>query len=115
MALNTYNIAAEQGSTYAATVTYNDSLGAPVSLVGASASLKVRRFTGSPEAQLTLGVSNGLTLGGALGTVAISISAAALSAVPAGQYTYDLEVVLASGSSVKLIGGTFTVAAEVTR
>jgi hypothetical protein len=47
--------------------------------------------------------------------VTITISAAALSAVPAGQYIYDLEVVLASGSSVKLIGGTFTVAAEVTR
>ena len=115
MALNTYNIAAEQGSTYAATVTYNDSAGAPVSLVGASASMNVRKFAGSPKSHLTLSVGNGLTLGGALGTVTISISAAALSAVPAGEYTYDLEVVLASGSTVKLIGGTFTVAAEVTR
>ncbi len=115
MALNIYNISAEQGTTYAATVTYNDSQGSPVSLVGASASMKVRKFAGSPNSYLTLGVSNGLTLGGALGTVTISISAAALSVVPAGQYVYDLEVVLASGSSVKLIGGTFTVAAEVTR
>lgn len=115
MALNVYNISADQGTTYAATVTYNDSQGAPVSLVGASAAMKVRKFAGSPDSRLTLGVGNGLTLGGALGTVTISISAAALSTVPAGEYVYDLEVVLASGSTVKLIGGTFTVNAEVTR
>lgn len=115
MALNTYNISAEQGTTYAATVTYNDSQGDPVSLVGASAAMNVRKFAGSPNSYLTLSVGNGLTLGGALGTVTISISAAALSAVPAGEYVYDLEVVLAGGSSVKLIGGTFTVAAEVTK
>lgn len=115
MALNTYNISAEQGTTYAATVTYNDSNGNPVSLVGATASMQVRKFAGSTSRYLTLNNSNGLTLGGALGTVTISISPAALSLVPAGSYVYDLEVVLAGGSTVKLIGGTFTVSAEVTR
>lgn len=115
MALNTYNIAAEQGTTYAATVTFNDSAGAPVSLVGASAAMNVRKFTGSPERYLTVLVGSGLVLGGAQGTVTITIPAASLALIPAGKYVYDLEITLASGSVVKLIGGIFSVDAEVTR
>ena len=115
MAASTYNIAAEQGTDYAATLTYANSAGTAINITGYTARMQVRRTIGSPDAVLTLTSSSGITLGGAAGTVAIAIPSAALTLVAAGNYKYDLELVSGAGVVTKLISGDFTVTGEVTR
>lgn len=115
MALSTYNISAEQGSDYQATVTYTDDGGDPVNLTGYSAQMQVRKFAGAAVPFLTLTNSTGLAITAGTGTIVISISAAALALVPAGAYTYDLEIIDGSQKVTKLLQGDFDVDAEVTR
>lgn len=115
MALSTYNISAEQGSDYSATVAYTDDAGDPVNLTGYSARMQVRKFAGSATPFLTLTNTSGLAITALTGVIVVSISAAALALVPAGTYTYDLEIVDGSQKVTKLLQGNFDVDAEVTR
>jgi len=115
MAASTYDIAAEQGTDYTATLTYANSSGTAINITGYSARMQVRRSAGSADAVITLTSASGITLGGAAGTVAIAIPAAALTVVAAGNYVYDLELVSGAGVVTKLISGDFIVTGEVTR
>lgn len=115
MALSTYNITAEQGSDYVASIAYTDDEGDIVNMSGYTSRMQVRRFAGSIESVLSLTNTSGMTISATAGTVALSISSSALTAVPAGKYAYDLEVIDNGGKVTKLLQGTFTVEAEVTR
>jgi len=115
MALATYDIAADQGSDFSTVITYSDDAAALVNLTGCTGRMQVRKFAGSPAANITLTNGSGVTLGGAAGTITITISSAALSQVPAGAYVYDVEIVDTSSKVLKVISGSFTVSAEVTR
>jgi hypothetical protein len=115
MAQITYDISADQGTDYAVTFTYRDSNNALVNLTGATARMQVRRFVESSYPFLTIPSGNGITLGGAAGTIALVISAASLSAIPAGAYKYDIEIITSSSTVVKLIAGNFILNGEVTR
>lgn len=115
MALSTYDMSSDQGSDFDTVITYTDDADALVNLTGCTARMQVRQFAGSPSARLVLTSSNGITLGGALGTIRVQISSAALSAVPAGQYAYDIELVDTASKVLKILSGPFIVNAEVTR
>lgn len=115
MAQTTYDISADQGTDYAVTFTYRDSNNALVNLTGATARMQVRRFVESTNPFLTMTNDSGITLGGAAGTIALLISAASLSAIPAGTYKYDIEIVTSGSVVVKLIAGSFILNGEVTR
>lgn len=115
MALSTYNISAEQGSDYAATVAYTNDGGSPVNLTGYTTRMQVRKFAGSLNAILALTNTSGMTVSTTGGTIVLGITAAALAKVPAGTYTYDLEIIDGSGKVTKLLQGDFDVDAEVTR
>lgn len=77
--------------------------------------MQVRQFAGSQVSRLTLASPGNMTLGGALGTITLSISAQALSTVPAGNYVYDIELIDTNQKVLKIISGSFIVSAEVTR
>ena len=111
----TYNITADQGATFSRVLTWKDSDGDPVNLAGYSARMQVRSIVSSASPVLSLTTENGqITLGGALGTITLLVPASAMDDVPGGSYAYDLELV--SGSTVtRLVMGSFTVRAEVTR
>lgn len=115
MALSTYDIAAEQGSDYLATVAYTDDDGDIVNLAGYTSRMQVRKFAGSLNSILSLTNTSGMTISATAGTIALSIAAGALSAVPAGSYVYDLELVDNAGKVTKLLQGDFDISAEVTR
>lgn len=115
MTSSTYDILAEQGAGYAAVLTYRDSANVIINLTGYTARMQVRKTIGSESPYLSLTNASGITLGGAAGTVAIAISAAALSAVAPGNYVYDLELVSGAGAVVRLIAGEFVVTGEVSR
>ena len=110
-----YNIIADQAATYELLVTWKDPSGTPVDLTGYTAKLQVRLGYAEPTAVVTVSDLNGIVLGGAAGTIAISIDVTQMTALRAPQvYVYDLR--LDSGGTVtRLIDGTFTTIPAVTR
>lgn len=109
-----YDIVADQGATFSLVLTWKDSSGDPVSLVGWTARMQLRSSRQSDLVALELTTANGrITLGGAAGTVTLSVTAADMD-IAQDAYRYDLELV--NGSTVeRLLMGTFTVRGEVTR
>lgn len=115
MSAATYNILAEQGATFALNLLYNDTAGDPIDLTTCTAAMQVRlkASTVSTITELSSGDST-ITLGGAAGTILLAIDAATMETFAAGKYVYDLE--LYNGAiTTRLIEGTFTIKAEVTR
>lgn len=115
MPAGTYNITAEQGATFTRVLTWRDSNDALINLTGYTARMQVRTIYESTTIELSLTTENDrITLGGAAGTISLSVSATDMSAMEIRSFVYDLELV--SGSTVtRLIQGTFAVNAEVTR
>jgi hypothetical protein len=110
-----YNIVADQGATFTRTFTWNDPSGTPMNLTGYTARMQVRQryVSTSPVLSLT-SPSGGITLGTTNGQIVVTASATVMAGISAGDYRYDLELV--SGSVVtRLLMGSFTVKAEVTR
>tara|TARA_R110000772_G_scaffold40733_1_gene95141 strand:+ start:1350 stop:1694 length:345 start_codon:yes stop_codon:yes gene_type:complete len=109
----TYNIEAYQGATYTLNMTYKID-NSVVNLTGYTAAMQVRSAPSSASTILSLESGAEITLGGALGTIAVEVSATVMAAVAAGNYQYDFD--LDSGSQVtRLIRGKFTVVAEITK
>lgn len=114
----TYNIEADQGSTLTRTITWKQSNGVPVDLSGFTARMHVRTAVDAASVTLEASTSNGrIVLGGVAGTVTINVESSAMEAIAAGSYVYDLELVSPTATPVvtRLVEGTFTVDAEVTR
>lgn len=89
--------------------------GSAVNVTGYSARMQVRQYADSTATVLSFVNGTGITLGGTAGTIALSAVATATSAVEAGQYVYDLELVSGAGYVTRLVEGNFVVYAEVTR
>lgn len=115
MSAATYNILAEQGATFALNLLYNDSAGDPIDLTTYTAAMHVRLKASTVTTVLELSTGDStITLGGAAGTILLAIDAATMETFTAGKYVYDLE--LYNGAiTTRLIEGTFTIKAEVTR
>jgi|TARA_B110000259_G_scaffold50824_1_gene59902 hypothetical protein len=109
----TYNIEAYQGATYKLNMTYKVD-NAVVDLTNYTSAMQVRETPKSTSVILDLQTGAEIVLGGALGTIAVTVPAVDMAAVVAGNYQYDLE--LNSGGEVtRLIRGKFTVIPEITR
>lgn len=110
-----YNFIIQQGSTFALTFTYEDQDEVVIDLTGYTARLKAKVDYSQTSAVIDLTTSNGgITLGGAAGTIALAMTAAATAALTAPQTLYyDLELIL--GSTVdRIIQGTIEISPEVT-
>ena len=107
------NLTCPQGSTFSKTLTYKIDDSA-VDLTGYDARLQVREFHYSEDPVVNISSGNGITLGGSAGTIDILLSASDTQELIAGNYVYDLELVV-SGTVTRLIEGNFIVTPEVTR
>jgi len=109
----TYNIVCPQGATFDRTFTINvdDS---PLNLTSYTAAMQVRESYDSTTPLVSLTNGSGITLGGTAGTIGVVISSTASSAIPAGSYSYDLEI-NSGGSVTRLLQGSFLVSGNVTR
>jgi hypothetical protein len=110
------NLIIEQGASFECRITWK--AGTPpaaVNLSSFTARMQVRVTAASPDTALSLTSSSGITLGGAAGTIDLFVSASGTAALAPGKYVYDLELVSASGNVTRLMAGTVTVTAEVTR
>lgn len=110
----TYNITCPQGATF--DKTFSVALdGTPKDLTNFSAALQVRETFDSTTPVVSLTNGSGITLGGVLGTINVIVSSSATSAIPAGYYSYDLEITSGAGVRDRLLEGKFVVTPEVTR
>ena len=113
MTAGAYNLVVDQRTTLHRVITWKQSNGSPVDLTGYTAHLQVRQSADAASTVFDLTDVSGLTLGGALGTITIDISATALAAVDPGTYEYDL--LMTAGSNVtKLLAGEFTITPTIT-
>ncbi len=106
------NLVADQGATFSQRLTWKID-GNPVNLTGYTARMKVKHVTRNFEV-ISITSSSGITLGGSAGTIDLLVSAATMTTVVPGKYSYDLELVSPGGVVTRLVKGTFTVTPEVT-
>lgn len=108
-----YDIACPQGATYSKSFLVKIAT-VPWNLTGYTAAMQVRESADADTILLSLTSGSGITLGGTAGTIDLLISATDTAGVPAGSYSYDLE--LNSGTEVtRLLEGSFNVSGQVTR
>ncbi len=115
MAATTYDILIEQGATFSQVITYKDK-GVAVNLTGYTARMQVRSTLESATTIVELTTANSrIALGGAAGTITLTISATDTAALTAGRGVYDLELVSGSGIVTRLLQGVATISRNVTR
>lgn len=109
-----YDIQCDQGSTWNLRLTYKDSNDAAINLTGYTARMQIRPRLESSTVTASLTSGSGITLGGAAGTVDLTLTAVQTAVITAGSYVYDVELV--NGGTVdRIIEGAFVVRREVTR
>lgn len=109
----TYNIVCPQGATFDRTFTVNVGATA-LDLTGYTAAMQVRESADSTGTLLSLTNGAGITLGGTAGTISVVVASTASAAIPAGSYSYDLEL-NSGGTITRLLEGAFNVTGNVTR
>ena len=109
-----WNPTIEQGATFSPVLTWKDEDGDPADLPGYTARMYLKRRKTDDTAIVELTTENGgLTLGGALGTIAILITATVTATLDYSG-VYDLEMV--SGTNVRrLVEGNYPLSTEVTK
>lgn len=111
-----YNISCDQGATFSRSITWTDSARNPYNITGYTARMHVRSNVTSNTTAITLTTENSrIALGGAAGTITLTIAATDTAALAPGLYVYDLELVSGAGVVSRIIEGNFKVKAEVTR
>jgi len=114
MAAGLYDITIEQGATFQLNLTWKDSNGSPINLTGYSARMQVRESYESEDVIVSLVSPTNITLGGALGTILITIANSVTSSLSFVEGVYDLELIV--GSTVtRLLQGKAIISREVTR
>lgn len=129
------DILIRQGETWSHVYTHRDSAGDAVDLTGYSARMSIKEsYEGATEAYLSSGADadgGSIALGGAAGTVTLSMTAAQTSALlnllfytvlegPARRaarnvdFLYDVEIVSGAGAVTRVIEGRLRVQREVT-
>lgn len=108
-----YNITIEQGATYTKTFTWKDSDGNAVDLTGYSGRMHIRENYKTED--VLLDVEPYMTLGGAAGTISITISDDITSALTFDSAVYDLELEDSDGVVTRLLEGSVTLSKEVTK
>jgi hypothetical protein len=111
-----YDLIIDQGATFERSITLLNTAKKPVSLAGYTARMYVRDGYSNPVVYLTLTTENGrISIKPTLGRVDLYISAGDTANMISDKYVYDLELVDSSDEPSRVLQGSFTVRAEVTR
>ena len=111
-----YNITLYQGADCDKTFTVLQN-GTALNWSGYTAQMQVREAADATAILLNLSTASGsgIVLGGTAGTIAVTITNAQSSAIPAGSYAYDLELISSGNQVTRILMGSFTVSGQVTR
>lgn len=115
-----YDFTGEQailkGATFSKTFSWKDSLNVPVSLVGRTARMHIRKSVNDAAIMVALTTENqGIVLGGTAGTIQLNLTALQTSAIVGRTGVYDLEIVAPDTSVIRLIEGSVEFVPEVTK
>lgn len=107
-----YNIVADQGATFNLNFTVKTD-GIAWDLTGYSAQMIVSKSTSSTTSLLNLSSANeDITLNN-IGGVSITASALAMTSIPSGRWTYNIELTSPDLTVTRILEGRFIVSAEV--
>ena len=111
MSAGTYNFTFEQGATFSRQLTVQDN-GSAMDLTNYSARMQLRSSVDSTTIALTVtcAITNASS-----GILTVSNTATQTMGVDAGIYVYDLEIESSAGVVTRLMQGTATITANVTR
>ena len=111
MSAGTYNFTFEQGATFSRQLTVQDN-GSAMDLTNYSARMQLRSSVESTTIALTVtcAITNATS-----GILTVSNTATQTMGVDAGIYVYDLEIESSAGVVTRLMQGTATITANVTR
>ncbi len=118
MASSVYNFEMNQGSDYTIPLKLQDSTGTAINLTGYSARMQLRRTAGACTAIDELsstGDDARILIDAAEGRLKLRFPNAVTEKYPAASLVYDVEIKSASGDITRILQGTITVSAEVTR
>jgi hypothetical protein len=111
-----YNWTINQGTDWSATLTWQSG-GSNVNLTGWSAHMQIRPGNAGSTSIIYADLSSGngsIVLGGAAGTIVITMGNTTTSALVFQTAQYDLKLTNASGLVTRLLQGTITLSPEVT-
>lgn len=111
MSAGTYNFTFEQGATFSRQLTVQDN-GSAMDLTNYSARMQLRSSVESTTVALTVTCAITNATGG---IITVSNTATETMGVDAGIYVYDLEIESSAGVVTRLMQGTATITANVTR
>lgn len=115
MAAGNYDFYIEQGATFNQQFIWKDSTGALVNLTGYTARMQIRQTVSNDTVLLSLTTENGrISLGGAAGTITLTLDAATSAGITFSRGVYDLELIH-GGVVTRLLEGQVDVSKEVTR
>lgn len=110
----THNLIVERGATFNQRLLWKDSTGALVNLTGYTARMQIRPKVGAPLLVELTTENSRIALGGAAGTVDLTLTAATTADLPTCVARYDLELISAGGIVYRLIEGTVDIRSNVT-
>lgn len=116
MSAGKYTLFMDQGAYLTRTMTYLDPDQEPIDLTGFTARMQIRGYPQSEVVWLTLTSESGegITIGGADGTVVIEITSAQTADITTDGF-YDIELIAPSGEVDRFLQGAVILSNEVTR
>lgn len=117
MSAGFHHFVIEQGATFSRVLTLKDSSGTVVNLNSySSAEMDLRENPESSTEVITLTTANGrIALGGAAGTVTLTISATDTANLTADDGVYDLELTDSGGNVFRILEGSYSIRRGITR
>lgn len=105
------NLTIDQGTTYSITFTVNDDTGSARDLSNYNVRSQMRRsYYTSSNTEFTANITSPLE-----GLVNISLTDTQTTALKAGRYVYDIELVAPEGTVERLVEGIVTIYPEATK
>ena len=105
------NLAIDQGTTFTVTITVTDDTGSARNLTNYTARSQMRKsYYTTANTAFTANL-----LSPSDGTISLDLSATQTSALKAGRYVYDVELVSNTATVERIIEGIVTIYPEVTR
>jgi hypothetical protein len=105
----------EQGADWSLLLSIQNADGTPTNLSGCLLKMQIRSTYGADPVATLSTTSGGIVITSASnGNVTISMSAAQLAAIPAGNYLYDLKLTDGTGKTARTIQGGALISPQVT-
>jgi len=108
-----YDFAVKQGQTLQLSATWKNSAGTAIDLTGYTAAMDIV-YPADDSLLCDVGTEGTIALGGAAGTITITVAPAVTAGWAAGVYAYDLFLTSAGGVATPLLEGSVTVKARRT-